>query len=75
MGVPLAIVPTMEQLVDVDQYVERGAFGEVRHPDIGSVQLPVTPFRLFGCPAVAGGSVARLGEDTEALLAPAEVAP
>lgn len=75
LGVPLAIVPTMEQLVDVDQYVERGAFGEVRHPDIGSVQLPVTPFRLFGCPAVAGGSVARLGADTQALLARAGGAP
>lgn len=74
LGVPLAIVPTMEQLVGVDQYVERGAFGEVRHPDVGPVQLPVTPFRLYGCPAAAGGSVARLGADTEVLLAPAEAA-
>lgn len=73
LGVPLAIVPTMEQLVGVDQYVERGAFGDVRHPDVGAVQLPVTPFRLYGCPAIAGGSVARLGADTEELLALAGV--
>ena len=64
--VPLSVVPTMEQLFDVDQYVARGAFADVTHPDIGEIRLPVTPFRLHGMPAIAGGQVARLGEHTAA---------
>ncbi len=69
LRVPLAIVPTMEQLFEVDQYVARRAFGDVTHPDLGVMQAPVTPFRLYGSPARAGGSVARLGADTESVLA------
>ncbi len=59
--IPLALVPTMEQLVTVDQYVERGAFAEVSHPDQGSMTAPVTPFRLYRTPAKAGGSAPCLG--------------
>ena len=68
MKIPVTIVPTMEQLFGVDQYLERDAFAPVSHPDVGSIQLPVTPFRLYNSPAIAGGSVARLGADTAALL-------
>ncbi len=69
MRIPLSIVPTMEQLFDVDQYVDRGAFAAVTHPDLGAVQLPVTPFRLYEVPAKRGGRVSRLGADTDAALA------
>ncbi len=74
MKIPLSLVPTMEQLFCVDQYVERQAFAEVTHPDLGTFPLPATPFRLHGAPAIAGGRVARLGEDTEAVFAAAGVA-
>lgn len=74
MKIPLSLVPTMEQLLCVDQYVERQVFAEVTHPDLGSFPLPVTPFRLHGAPAIAGGRVSRLGADTEAVFATAGVA-
>lgn len=73
MRVPLSIVPTMEELFDVDQYVSRGAFAAVTHPDLGAVQFPVTPFRLYGAPAKRGGPVSCLGADSEAALTAAGV--
>lgn len=68
MRIPLAPVPTMEQLFDVDQYVERESFSPVQHPDGIEFEAPVTPFRLFRTPAVAGGASPRLGQDSESLL-------
>ncbi len=68
MRIPLAPGPTMEQLFDVDQYVQRRAFANVSHPDQGQFKAPATPFRLFRTPSVEGGRVSRLGEDTENVL-------
>lgn len=68
LRVPLTIVPTMDQIFDVDQFVERGAFADVTHPDLGTLRLPASPFRLYAMPAARGGVVARLGADTEAAL-------
>ena len=59
--IPLALVPTMEQLFTVDQYVARRAFDEVRPPGQEGFAAPVTPFRLFRTPAIRGGDVAALG--------------
>ena len=73
MRIPLSIVPTMDELINVDQYASREAFGAVTHPDLGTVQLPVTPFRLYEAPARQGGTVSRLGADTEAALTAAGV--
>ncbi len=61
LRIPLAPVPTMEELFGVDQYVARGAFAEI-NCDGTRFQAPVTPFRLFTTPAVRGGRVANLGE-------------
>ncbi len=61
MRIPLAFVPTMEQIFEVDQFVERGAFAPIGHADHGEYLAPVTPFRLFGTPAAAGGAAPRLG--------------
>jgi crotonobetainyl-CoA:carnitine CoA-transferase CaiB-like acyl-CoA transferase len=64
-AVPLARVPTMEELFQVDQYVQRNAFAEL---DLGggmSLQAPTVPFRLFSTPPKLGGSVASLGADTQ----------
>lgn len=71
--IPLSLVPTMEQLFEVDQYVARGAFADVTHPDLGAFPLPVTPFRLYGAPAIAGGTVSRLGADTDSAFSAAGV--
>ena len=68
MRIPLTIVPTMDQLFSIDQYVDRAAFADVSHPDVGAFPLPVTPFRLYGAPALRGGTVSRLGADTYAVL-------
>jgi crotonobetainyl-CoA:carnitine CoA-transferase CaiB-like acyl-CoA transferase len=74
LRVPLTIVPTMDQLFDVDQFVERGAFADVAHPDLGSLRMPTTPFRLHATPAVRGGNVAPLGAHTQVVLQEAEAA-
>ena len=68
MRIPLAFVPTMEQIFTVDQFVERGAFAPIEHPDQRRYLAPVTPFRLFGTPASAGGKAPRLGESNARLL-------
>ena len=73
MRIPLSIVPTMEQLFDVDQYISRLAFAPVTHPDLGSLPFPATPLRLFEAPVKRGGNVSRLGADTDAVLAEARV--
>ncbi len=69
MRIPLALVPTMEQLFDVDQYVARGAFGTISHPLQGDMTAPMTPFKLYRTPALAGGVAPKFGADTRATLA------
>ena len=66
MRIPLAPVPTMEELFRTDQYVARDAFAEVAADHTG-FQAPATPFRLFETPAVGGGRSPRLGENQELL--------
>jgi crotonobetainyl-CoA:carnitine CoA-transferase CaiB-like acyl-CoA transferase len=62
--IPLARVPTMEELFGVDQFVQRQAFCTA---DMGHTQLqvPSTPFRLHATPPAFGGVVASLGEHTK----------
>ena len=60
MRIPLARVPTMEQLFEVDQYRSRQAFSEVQAAG-ESFAAPSTPFRLFATPPHFGGPVAALG--------------
>jgi crotonobetainyl-CoA:carnitine CoA-transferase CaiB-like acyl-CoA transferase len=73
LRVPLALVPTMEQLFHVDQYVARGAFGTISHPTQGTFAAPGAPFRLFRTPGASGGAAPALGADTRACLAEAGV--
>ena len=68
LRIPLAPVPTMEELFSVDQYVHRGAFTKVSCNGT-DFRVPATPFRLFRTPATAGGLVARLGESNAEHLA------
>ncbi len=69
MRIPLALVPTMEELFDVDQYVARDAFGTISHPAQGDLTAPMTPFKLYKTPAFDGGAAPGFGADTRARLA------
>ena len=62
MRIPLARVPTMEELFHVDQYRSRQAFSQVNAAG-ESFAAPSTPFRLFSTPPHLGGPVAGLGAD------------
>jgi crotonobetainyl-CoA:carnitine CoA-transferase CaiB-like acyl-CoA transferase len=66
--IPLALVPTMEQLFGIDQFVERGAFAPIQHADGARLDGPVVPFRLYATPAAANGRTPRLGEHTAEVL-------
>lgn len=64
--IPLARVPTMEELFGIDQFLERNAFSIVTLPGGAELKVPSVPFRLFDTPPTFGGPVARLGEHTQA---------
>ncbi len=64
MRIPLARVPTMEELFSVDQYAHRNAFSKVSVGD-ASFAAPSTPFRLFASPPNFGGPVAALGAHSQ----------
>ncbi|MEJ2132105.1 MAG: CoA transferase [Gammaproteobacteria bacterium] len=64
--IPLARVPTMEELFEVDQFLERKAFTTVTLPHGDALRVPSVPFRLFDTPPALGGTVASLGQHTEA---------
>ncbi len=64
-AIPLARVPTMGELFDVDQFVERHAFATARLPGGRALSVPSVPFRLFATPPHFGGSVAALGANDE----------
>jgi crotonobetainyl-CoA:carnitine CoA-transferase CaiB-like acyl-CoA transferase len=64
-AIPLARVPTMEELLEVDQFIERQAFTTAILPDKRNLKVPSVPFRLFKTPPSFGGYVADLGENTE----------
>ena len=68
MRIPLAPVPTMEELFVTDQYVARNAFGVVATATGQTFKAPSTPFRLFQTPGASGGRAARLGEMNAELL-------
>jgi crotonobetainyl-CoA:carnitine CoA-transferase CaiB-like acyl-CoA transferase len=60
MRIPLARVPTMDELFHVDQYVARQAFIEYTCEDATFVG-PSIPFRLTKTPPVFGGAAAEPG--------------
>lgn len=61
-AIPLARVPTMEELFQVDQFIERNAFTEARPTPDRALRVPSVPFRLFATPPRFGGAVAAVGE-------------
>ncbi len=65
--IPLALVPTMEELLSLPQYRQRDAFVPVAHPQLPAFEGPGIPFRLLRAPARHGGPVAPLGANAELL--------
>ncbi len=72
MRIPLARVPTMEELFTVDQYTSRRAFSIIQSGGASSetsssesFTAPSTPFRLFATPPHFGGAVAALGAHSD----------
>ena len=61
--IPLARVPTMDELFKVDQYRIRNAFSQASQAG-RKYEVPTVPFRLFKTPPHFGGSVSDLGQDT-----------
>lgn len=61
-AIPLARVPTMEELFGVDQFLERGAFTTAQVTPERAITVPSVPFRLYRSPPVPGGEVAALGQ-------------
>ena len=67
-AVPLARVPTMEELFEVDQYAQREAFTSATLSSGRELTVPSVPFRLYAVPPTLGGSVAGLGANTREFL-------
>jgi crotonobetainyl-CoA:carnitine CoA-transferase CaiB-like acyl-CoA transferase len=61
-AIPLARVPTMEELFDVDQFVARHAFTDAQVAAGRLLTVPSVPFRLFATPPDFGGQVSTLGQ-------------
>lgn len=66
--VPVTLVPTFEDLLSLDQYVERQFFVEVEHPELGNMTQPGAPFRMSKTPWSIRTSAPTLGEHNEILL-------
>lgn len=65
--IPLARVPTMEELFQVDQFAGRNAFSDAQTAS-RAVTVPSVPFRLYSTPPKFGGPVAKLGAMTDAYV-------
>ena len=66
--VPLALVPTMEDMLSLDHFVQRDVLAPFSHPDLGDFTAAAIPWKLAGTPLKRGGVAPRLGEHTDAVL-------
>lgn len=64
-ALPLARVPTMDELFEIDQFQHRQAFADLELGSGRRLKAPTVPFRLFATPPKLGGEVAPLGADTK----------
>jgi len=66
--IPLALVPTMADLRDLDHFEVREVLARFEHPDAGAFQAPAIPWKFAATPVLQGGRAPRLGEHSQALL-------
>jgi CoA:oxalate CoA-transferase len=64
LRMPLTTVPNMSQIMETQQYKERGYFVEIEHPATGPLKYPGAPFKLTDTPWRAGRAPL-LGEHNE----------
>lgn len=60
--IPVNLVPDFEEMIDLQQYQERGSFEKVNHPVIGEVMQPGAPFHMFETPWKIHSPAPLLGE-------------
>lgn len=63
--IPLALVPTTQEILDSPQHQARGFFEEVDHPVIGRVTMPGAPFKMGKTPWQLKSPAPLLGEHNE----------
>ena len=71
---PMAVVPTMEELLEQKVHRERGAFVPIRVGDTG-FEAPIIPQNLTRTPPRQGGEAQSAGEDHAQWSAPASPRP
>ena len=69
LGLTLAPLNTVEDLLASPQYAFRGFFEEISHPVLGPVLYPTVPYRLSATPARIETPAPLLGQHTEDSLA------
>jgi crotonobetainyl-CoA:carnitine CoA-transferase CaiB-like acyl-CoA transferase len=67
--IPLALVPTMEDMLALDHFQAREVLATYEHPDIGKFTAATIPWKLGRTPLKRGGIAPRLGEHTELVRA------
>ena len=63
-----ALVPTVEEILEIEQFGSRSYFGEVEHPVADAALYPGAPFKLGGSPAIDHRPAPLLGAHDEAVL-------
>jgi crotonobetainyl-CoA:carnitine CoA-transferase CaiB-like acyl-CoA transferase len=63
--IPLALVPTTQEILDSPQHQARGFFEEVEHPVMGKVTMPGAPFKMMETPWQLRNRAPLLGEHNE----------
>jgi len=66
--VPLALVPTMADLADLDHFQARDVLATYQHPDLGEFTAATIPWKLAATPLHRGGTAPRLGQHTHDVL-------
>ena len=66
--VPLALVPTMADLENLDHFQAREVLARFEHPDLGPFTAAAIPWKLAATPLKVGGMAPRLGQHTHAVL-------
>lgn len=67
--VPLALVPSLGEMLELDHFRGREVWANYGHPELGEFAAPVIPWKLSASPLHRGGVAARLGQHTETISA------
>ncbi len=59
---PLALVPELKDIQNLEHFRAREVFADYTHPDQGTFRAPAIPFKFSATPVHAGGRAPRVGE-------------